>query len=597
MKRKRSLLTSLATLNSAVSRFWPYLRAERVKLVGATLALVASVGLRLLEPWPLKFVIDDVLQGDGDRTLLLYCALALVVIIGLRSAADYANKVTLALIGNRVLAKVREKMYTHLQRLSLRYHSEARGGDLVIRVISDVNMLRDAAVTALLPLIGNVLVVVSMLGLMLWMDWRLACLALVALPVFVLMNIRLGKRIREVASLQRRREGAMAATAAESLAGIKTVQALALEEAFARDFIGRNDDARKADAKGARLSARLERTTDVVVAVATALVIYFGATLALEGSLTVGELVVFLTYLRRLFNPLQDFAKYTGRLAKASAAAERVTSVLDQCSEVQNKPNASSAPRFEGAIDLKDVSFRYSQDGSWVLRDVNLSLRPGETIALIGESGIGKSTLASLLLRLFDPVEGTILFDGRDIREFEIESLRKRIGCVLQESLLFSGTVHENIAFGVDATTEQVVAAAKLANAHNFIKAMPQGYESVVGERGHTLSAGQRQRIAVARAALRETSILILDEPTTGLDEENERLVRTALTQLSKNRTTILITHDLNHAAEADRVALITGGRLEEIGSPGDLTNGSGRYASLLRPTEKQEEETDAASR
>lgn len=597
MKRKRSLLKSLPILNNAVLRFWPYLKAERLKLVGATLALIASVGLRLLEPWPLKFVIDDVLQGNGDRRLLLYCALSIVVIIGFRSAADYANKVTLALIGNRVLAKVREQMYKHLQRLSLRYHSEARGGDLVIRVISDVNMLRDAAVTALLPLIGNVLVVVGMLALMLWMDWKLACLALIALPVFYFMNVRLGKRIREVASLQRRREGAMAATAAESLAGIKTVQALALEDAFARDFIGRNDAARNADAKGARLSARLERTTDVVVAVATALVIYFGATMALEGALTVGELVVFLTYLRRLFNPLQDFAKYTGRLAKASAAAERVTSVLDQCSEVQNRPNATIAPRFEGEIELRGVSFRYSDDGQWVLRDINLSLQPGETIAFIGESGIGKSTAASLLLRLYDPVEGSILFDGRDIREFEIESLRKRIGCVLQESLLFSGTVHENIAFGVDATPEQVVAAAKLANAHSFIEAMPQGYASVVGERGHTLSAGQRQRIAIARAALRETSILILDEPTTGLDEENERLVRAALTQLSKGRTTVLITHDLKHAAQADRVLLITEGRLDEISSPGDLTNGSGRYASLFRLIENQEVGPDAASR
>ena len=597
MRRKRSLVKSLPILNGTVHRFWPYLRPEKLKLIGATLALIAIVGLRLLEPWPLKFVIDDVLQGGGDRTLLLYCALAIVVIIGLRSAADYANKVTLALIGNRVLAKVREQMYKHLQRLSLRYHSEARGGDLVIRVISDVNMLRDAAVTALLPLIGNVLVVIGMLALMLWMDWRLACLALIALPVFYFMNVRLGRRIREVASLQRRREGAMAATAAESLAGIKTVQALALEDAFARDFIGRNDEARKADARGARLSARLERTTDVVVAVATALVIYFGATMALEGALTVGELVVFLTYLRRLFNPLQDFAKYTGRLAKASAAAERVTSVLDQCSEVQNKPNAAIAPQFEGQIELEGVSFRYSDEGPWVLRDVNLSLLPGETIAFIGESGIGKSTLASLLLRLYDPVEGTILFDGRDIREFEIESFRKRVGCVLQESLLFSGTIRENIAFGVDATPEQVVAAAKLANADSFIEAMPQGYESVVGERGHTLSAGQRQRVAIARAALRETSILILDEPTTGLDEESERLVRAALSQLSKNRTTILITHDLKHAAEADRVALIAEGRLEQLSGPSDLTNGSGRYASLLRLVQEQGVESDAASR
>jgi len=573
--------TSTSSLRRAYARFWPLIGSHKWSLVGSLFALFVSIGLRVLEPWPLKFVIDEVIDG-GDASMLWVFAVAVVAITIGRAVAEYFNKVTLASVGNSVLAKVRNRLYRHLHGLSLRYHSESRGGDLVVRVISDVNMLRDALITAILPLIGSVLVIIGMLVLMFFMDWRLALLSLGALPIFWLGSVRLGRRIQEVAIMQRKREGAMAATAAESITAIKTVQALALEEAFAGVFIGKNDEARKADAKGARLSAGLERATDVVIAVATALVLYFGARMALNGSITAGELVVFLTYLRRLFNPLQDFAKYTGRIAKASAAADRVLDILDTTSEIADAPDAIAASSISGKLEFRDVSFSYP-NSRCVLDSVSFSVPSGSCIALVGESGVGKSTIAALVMRLLDPIKGSVLIDDTDLRKYKIDSLRKQISVVLQESLLFSGTIRENIAYGANADFEDVLRAAKLANAHSFIERMQSGYDTLVGERGQTLSAGQRQRIAIARAAIRNTPILILDEPTVGLDEEGERLVQDALDQLSEGKTTLLITHDLVHAARADYIALLVDSKITEFGTHDELMAKAGRYAVLYR--------------
>ncbi|MDQ2987101.1 MAG: ABC transporter ATP-binding protein/permease [Armatimonadota bacterium] len=577
----RGLSASTSSLKRAYSRFWPLLGNQKAPLAGSLAALVFSIILRILEPWPLKFVIDEVI-GRGDSSLLLFCAVAVVAISFSRAIAEYLNKVTLAVVGNTVLAKVRNQLYRHVQGLSLRFHSEARGGDLVVRVISDVNMLRDALVTAILPLIGSVLVVVGMLIFMLFMDWRLALLSLAALPVFWLASTRIGRKIQEVALFQRKREGAMAATASESITAIKTVQALALEEAFAGVFVGKNDEASKADAKGARLSAGLERATDIVIAIATALVLYFGAKMAVSGSITAGELIVFLTYLRRLFNPLQDFAKYTARVAKASAAADRVLEILDSTSEISDMPDAIPAAEIAGNVSFENVTFAYGTDGP-VLQNITFFVPQGGSLALVGESGVGKSTLAALLMRLIDPNVGSVTIDGIDIRRFTVQSLRKQVSVVLQESLLFSGTIRENIAYGTNEQFQEVLRAAKLANAHSFIEKMPQGYETHVGERGQTLSAGQRQRIAIARAAIRKTPILILDEPTIGLDEEGERLVQDALYELSKGKTTILITHDLVHASKADRIALLSNARIVEVGGHEELMSIGGRYATLYR--------------
>jgi ATP-binding cassette subfamily B protein len=373
----------------------------------------------------------------------------------------------------------------------------------------------------------------------------------------------------------------MAATAAESIAAIKIVQALSLEGMFARDFSSLNNKSQQEDTKTSRLSARLGRTVDCLLGIATATVLWYGARLVLRAELTAGELVVFLTYLRRAFSPAQDFAKYAGRLAKATAAGERVLHLLDQAPEVQDVPGAVPAGRLQGRIRFEDVSFGYDPARP-VLKGIDFEVLPGQRVALVGPSGTGKSTIVSLILRLYDPNHGRVMIDGRDVRDYTLASLRAQISVVLQDSILFAASIRENIAFGApQATPDEVEAAARLANAHDFIQALPQGYDTVVAERGVTLSHGQRQRIAIARAAVRQTPILILDEPTTGLDEENERAVTEALERLAANRTAFLITHNLQCSSRADLILYVENGRLKESGPPADLMEANGRYARL----------------
>lgn len=580
-------------LRRMVARFWPHIRQERGLLWGAFAALLAQVVFRLLEPWPLKFVLDEVIvtAPAGSRVgflsalapmqLLFVVSLGLVGIVTLRAVSEYASTVGFALIGSRVLTKVRAELYSHLQKLPLAYHTKAKGGDLTVRMISDVGMLKEVAVTSVLPMLGNVFVLVGMLGVMVWLNAQLALISLAVLPIFWLFSQRQSKRIREVSRRQRKREGAMAATVAESIGAIKVVQALSLERVFSGAFASQNQKSLKEGVQAKRLAAGLERTTDVLIAVSTALVLYFGARLVLSGSLTPGDLVVFTTYLKNAFKPMRDFAKYTARLAKASAAGERVLDILDTEPTIRDRPGAVPAPAFRGALHFEDVSFAY-EPGTPVLNGFSLRVAPGERVAVVGASGGGKSTLASLVPRLYDPTSGRITVDGRDIGEYTLESLRAQVSMVLQENILFGASVRDNIAYSVEgATRAEVVAAARLSGAHDFVTALPEGYDTVLGERGATLSGGQRQRLAVARAALRRAPILILDEPTVGLDEENERLVRGALERLSRGRTTLLITHDLGFAARADRVAYVEGGRVLEEGTHDDLLRRGGRYAAL----------------
>ena len=384
--------------------FWPYVRRYRGLIAVSMLSLFAEVGLRLLEPWPLKFVFDHILKSDATRrdwlaaklqsvdsmTLLGLCAVAIVAITGLRALASYWQTIGFAQMGNRVLRKVREKLYRHVQYLSLSFHTSSRTGDLVMRVINDVGMLQDVAVTALLPLTAKVLIVAGMAALMFAMNWKLALVALAVLPLFWLRTVSLTGRIREIAKKQRRQEGAMAATAAESLGAIKTVQALSLEENFARAFTDESERNLKQDVKGKRLSAALERSVDVLIAIATALVLWLGVRLVLRAEITSGDLLVFLAYLKSAYRPIQDFAKYTGRVAKASAAAERVMDLLDRVPEVRDQPGATPAPAFAGRVQFEDVTFGY-ETGRPVLENISLDVPAGARVALVGSSGSGKS--------------------------------------------------------------------------------------------------------------------------------------------------------------------------------------------------------------
>jgi ATP-binding cassette, subfamily B, bacterial len=567
--------TSLLNL---LRHFGPEIRAQRRWIIVSLLALFAEVGLRLLEPWPIKVVFDYVLGTKQSGLtasfewftqltpvgVLTVAAVALVTLTGLRALAAYWNTVGFAIVGTRVLTAVRGRLFRHLHLLPLSFHNRSRSGDLVVRVISDVGMLQDVTVTALLPLVARLLILAGMVGVMFWMHWQLALLALALLPLFWLRTVKLTRDIREVAQQQRRREGAMAATAAESFSGMKIVQALAAADAFTGAFSTQNDKSLKQDVKGKRLAASLERSVDFLIAGATALVLWQGARLVLAGQLTPGDLLVFLAYLKSAFRPVQDFAKFTGRLGKASAAGARVIELLETAPEVADRADAVDAPEFRGDICFDNVSFAY-EPGRPVLDNVSFTVPAGQTLAILGESGGGKSTLLNLIARLHEPTNGRILIDGRELRDYRVDSLRRRLGIVLQENVLFAGSVRDNIALGMPtATDEQVEAAARLANAHHFITELSDGYDTPIGERGATLSQGQRQRIAIARAAIRGASLLLFDEPTTGLDETNERAVIEGLRNLSRGHTTIWVTHNPRHAEFADVVVRIEGGQVTE---------------------------------
>ncbi|MBZ2196804.1 ABC transporter ATP-binding protein [Occultella gossypii] len=573
-----TLRGALPGLRRTVKHVAPHMRSERPLLVGGLAAMFAEVLMRLLEPWPLKFVLDGVIAASGAEiageapaslpTVLLLACVGLLVVVSLRAFASYLMTIAFALAGNRLLTKIRGHAFTHLQTLSMAFHDNSRTGDLVARVTSDVGRLKEVAVTAALPLIGNVVTMIAMVGVVFILDAPLALVMIAVLPIFFLTGARVSKRINGVSRQQRKAEGELASMATESLSAMRVIQSYSLEDKMSGAFASNNQKTLKDGVKAKKLSAGLERKTDVLVGLATAAVLYIGANRVLAGALTPGELVVFITYLKAAFKPMRDLAKYTGRIAQAAASGERLVDVLEETPKVVNTSWARHARRFRGDVWLRGVWMSYTP-GHPVLRGLDLHVRPGERVAVVGPSGAGKSSIAMLLSRLRDPEAGQVCIDGIDVRDLTLESLRPQIAIVLQESLLFATTIRENIADGAPGTTDaQVEAAARLAGAHDFITAMPNGYDTVVGERGTTLSGGQRQRIAIARAAVRDAPIVILDEAMTGLDKGTEDEVIAAMNRLTEGRTTIIITHDMAAARDADRVFWVDGGVVTDSGRP-----------------------------
>lgn len=600
-------------------RFKDYIRPERWLIAGSLLALLTGTFARLLKPLPLAFAVDHILASavkhvdkvdDGiandagwkaqfdnifgiplhaadNQYLLLGCAAAVILIALLMAACSYFSTVGLSLAGSRILAKVRSDLFAHLLGLSLRFHSKAKSGDLTMRLVSDVGMLREAVVTALMPMLANIFVLAGMLGVMFYLDWKLTLLAAASLPLLWFTTRRSGRRIHEVSREQRKKEGGLASKASEYIASVRTIQSLSLEQETIRSFEGNNSKSRTQEVKSKKLAAGLERRVDILVAAVTASVLFFGANAVLDKLMSPGELIVFMSYLNNSFRPVREYAKYTARLSKALAAGERITDLMDKRPDIADRPGAKTLSGIRGDIHFDRVRFSYrdpGQEETAILKNVDFTVRAGESVAIVGPSGSGKTTLTSLLLRLYEPGGGAVRIDGGDIRDYTVASVRKQIAVVPQDNLLFGLSIRDNIALGAlhnqgEVTDAEIMAAAKLANAHDFISRMPEGYDTVLSERGGSLSGGQRQRIAIARAAVSRNAVLVLDEPTVGLDRESESHVIAALHNLMQSRTTIVITHDLAFAATTDRIVFLEKGVIVEQGSHEELLAADGQYA------------------
>jgi len=578
-------------------RIGEVLRPHWKALALALAAVVGETVADVLEPWPIKIVVDNIVQSKrlpgrwgifvlevfgGNKFAVLNFALAAVLVIAVVGAiSSYVEKYLTTSVSQWVAHDLRRILYQHIQRLSLAEHGESRTGDLITRVTSDIDAVQDFINTALLGIIVNVLTLVGMISVMFYINWRFALIALSVAPVLFLVVYFYTGRIKKVSRAVRKKESELLSSVAEVLTSIHVVQAFAREEYEERRFDWESRQQVQAGLQARSMKAKLSPIVDIIVAVGTCLVLGYGARLALAGELSAGVLLVFLLYLGKTYKPMRDLSKMTNTVSKAAISYERMQELLGTESRVRDLPGARRAPRFRGQIDFDHVTFGYDSDAP-VLKDVNLRIEPGQVAAIVGPSGTGKTTIASLIPRFFDPLSGAVMIDGADVREFTLKSLRDQISFVLQDTLLFRATVWENIAYGrPDADPEDTIHAARLANAHEFIVNMPQGYGTMVGERGVTLSGGQRQRIAIARAIVRNSPILILDEPTAGLDAASEQAVIDALGRLMEGRTSIVIAHHLGTIRHAHVIFVVKDSEVIERGSHEALLAKGGVYAGL----------------
>jgi ATP-binding cassette subfamily B protein len=557
--------------------FGPHLRRHRAKLLMAVVCMIGATAMELLRPWPLKLIFDGILMptararellaqvpflaADPQR-LLLAIALSVLAIAVAGGLFRYGQAYLTSSVGQKVIAAIRLQLYGHIQRLSQSFHDARSSGDLMTRLTGDINLMRDLMVNTFIQLSDSLLVIVGMIAIMLWMDWQLTLTALAVVPALMLATGKFSHDLKGATRKQRHREGKIANLLAETISTVKVIQAFGREGHEEQRFSRQNGSTMKAGIAATRLEYRLNLVVQAIVGAGTAAVLWFGVQRVQSGILTPGDLLVFAAYLTALYKPIRKLAAFSGRIAKASACGERVVDTLEIDPEIKDTPDAVPAPPFRGEIVFEQVAFGY-RTSEPVLRDMSFHIRPGEKVALVGESGSGKSTVINLLLRFYDPAAGSVRIDGTDIRRYTLTSLRRQIAVVLQESILFNTTLRDNIAYGrLDAIQEEIEAAAQAANIHAFIETLPDGYDTIVGERGAMLSGGQRQRIAIARAMIQDARIIVLDEPMTGLDEASEAKVRQAMDRLTRGRTCLLITHDLHAARTADRILRIRDGRI-----------------------------------
>jgi subfamily B ATP-binding cassette protein MsbA len=499
------------------------------------------------------------------------------------AVATYIDSYYTTSVGQWVANDLRIKIYEHLHRLSLRYYDNAQIGTLMSTITTDVSTIQNFASSSTLGILVDLITIIFMIGLMFWLNWDFTLIAIAVAPFLLMFVMHLKNAVKEVTRIVRDRQSEILATVQQGLGSVRAVKAFGRQSLEVARLEAVSHATVEAALKRRKAKSLLPPVVSVVVAVCTGIVLWRGTSLIVAGAMTAGTLTVYLAYLAKFFKPVKDLASTTSTIAQATVALERVRTILSADEVISDRTGAVGFSRAKGAITFEHVAFSY-EDNTPVLRDVSFSIAPGQVVGIVGPTGSGKSTVMSLIPRFYDPMAGRVLLDGTDVTTIKLAALRGQIGFVLQETVLFRGTIRENIAYGKpEATDEEIVAAAKIANADEFIKNMPNGYDSIVGERGDTLSGGQRQRIGIARAVIRNSPIMILDEPTAALDTESEQVVIEALRRLMKGRTVIMIAHRLSTISEADKIVVLKDGCVAEQGSNDELIALGGVYAELYR--------------
>jgi subfamily B ATP-binding cassette protein MsbA len=580
------------------SLIWSLLKPYRLSLTIILLAMLLQMVASVAAPWPLKIVLDNVVgehklpdrvdgvlqpfMSSGTRMQLAAAAAVAAVLIALLGAiGSYVSNYYTTSVGQWVANDLRLRTYHHLQQLSLNYYNTHDMGTLLSTITADVQTIQAFASSSTLGILVDLLTILGMLVIMFWLNWDFTLIAVAVTPFMLVMISRFKKAVKKATKEVRTQQSNIVAAVQQGLESMKVVKAFGRQD-LEQDELGEVSKATvEAALKARRVKALLSPTVSVIVAGCTAFVLWRGSSLILRGSMTAGALTVFLSYLSQFFRPVKDLATMTNTIAQTAVGVERVRAILDAGDVIPERPDAREPGALKGDIEFDHVAFGYRQDAP-VLKDVSFTIKAGEMVGVVGPTGTGKSTIMSLIPRFYDPNEGRVMVDGVDVREYRLQGLRGQIAYVLQDTVLFRGTVAENIAYGRGgATRDEIVEAARLANADAFLSNMPQGYDTLVGDRGDTLSGGQRQRIGIARALIRNNPILILDEPTAALDSESEQAVIEALERLMKGRTVITIAHRLSTIRHANRILVLHDGVLAEEGNHDELMARGGVYAAL----------------
>ena len=580
------------------SLIWSLLKPYRGSLVIILAAMLVQTAMSVATPWPLKIILDNVVgehklppwlddflrpfMSSGTKMQIAAAAAIVTVLIALLgAAASYLANYYTTSVGQWVANDLRLRTYHHLQRLSLNYYNTHEMGTLLSTMTADVQTIQNFASSSTLGILVDMFTIAGMLIIMFWLNWDFTLIAVGVTPFMLLMVSRFKKAVKKATREVRKQQSNVVAVVQQGLESMRVVKAFGRQDLEQEELSEVSKATVEAALKARRVKALLSPIVAVTVSLCTAFVLWRSSSLILQGAMTAGALTVFLSYLTKFFKPVQDLATMTNTIAQTAVGVERVRAILEANDVIEERPNAREPQPLKGEIKFENVAFAYNQDAQ-VLTDVNFEIKAGQMVGVVGPTGGGKSTIVSMIPRFYDPSAGKVSIDGVDIRDYKIHALRNQIAYVLQETVLFRGTVAENIAYGRgSATRDEIVEAAKLANADEFIAKMPHGYDTMVGDRGDTLSGGQRQRIGIARAVIRNNPILILDEPTAALDTESEQLVMEALERLMKGRTVITIAHRLSTIRNSDKIVVLKGGVVAEEGTHDELIAKGGVYAEL----------------